>query len=164
MAIRNVVTRGYGAGASIAFVTTRGYSVGEAVEVIPTQPVGGWDKLSQFDDHILRKRREDEESERKRQEIRDIESPVDLEIAQILQRDERQAEREKQLSDLEQLVTTTFSNADLPDIREFSERVEKAFIRASVQGNFSALEAFEREFERAREEEEFLLMAMIMLE
>ncbi len=28
MAIRNVVTRGYGAGASIAFVVTRGYSIG----------------------------------------------------------------------------------------------------------------------------------------
>lgn len=31
MAIRNIVTRGYGAGASIAFVVTRGYSIGEDV-------------------------------------------------------------------------------------------------------------------------------------
>jgi hypothetical protein len=28
VAIRNVVTRGYGAGASIAFVVTRGYTIG----------------------------------------------------------------------------------------------------------------------------------------
>jgi len=33
MAIRNIVTRGYGAGATIAFVTTRGYSIGEAIVV-----------------------------------------------------------------------------------------------------------------------------------
>jgi len=31
MAIRNVVTRGYGPGATIGFVVTRGYSAGEAV-------------------------------------------------------------------------------------------------------------------------------------
>ncbi len=36
MAIRNVVTRGYGAGATIAFVVTRGYSIGEeAVALVP---------------------------------------------------------------------------------------------------------------------------------
>ena len=33
MAIRNVVTRGYGAGASIPFVVTRGYTIGEAAIV-----------------------------------------------------------------------------------------------------------------------------------
>ncbi|MGE5165133.1 MAG: hypothetical protein ACM3IH_14065 [Sphingobacteriales bacterium] len=35
MAIRNVVTRGYGAGASIAFVVTRGYSIGAAAASVP---------------------------------------------------------------------------------------------------------------------------------
>ena len=34
MAIRNVVTRGYGAGASIAFVVTRGYSIGVPAPVV----------------------------------------------------------------------------------------------------------------------------------
>lgn len=33
MAIRNVVTRGYGAGASIPFVVTRGYTIGAALDV-----------------------------------------------------------------------------------------------------------------------------------
>lgn len=33
MAIRNVVTRGVGAGASIPFVVTRGYSIGAAVSI-----------------------------------------------------------------------------------------------------------------------------------
>lgn len=36
MAIRNVVTRGYGAGASIAFVVTRGYSIGEDINPAKT--------------------------------------------------------------------------------------------------------------------------------
>ena len=31
MAIRNVVTRGYGSGATIPFVVTRGYTIGEVV-------------------------------------------------------------------------------------------------------------------------------------
>lgn len=33
MAIRNVVTRGYGAGASIPFVVTRGYSISLVVAI-----------------------------------------------------------------------------------------------------------------------------------
>ncbi len=39
MAIRNVVTRGYGAGATIAFVVTRGYTIGPSG--VPSAAVGG---------------------------------------------------------------------------------------------------------------------------
>lgn len=44
MAIRNVVTRGFGAGASIAFVSTRGYSIGGAVipPVVAAVTAGGF--------------------------------------------------------------------------------------------------------------------------
>ncbi len=35
MAIRNVVTRGYGSGATIPFVITRGYSIEEVVVLVP---------------------------------------------------------------------------------------------------------------------------------
>lgn len=38
MAIRNVVTRGYGAGATIPFVVTRGYTIGEEIVVVPLVP------------------------------------------------------------------------------------------------------------------------------
>ena len=34
MAIRNVVTRGYSAGATIPFVVTRGYTIGVAVVIV----------------------------------------------------------------------------------------------------------------------------------
>jgi hypothetical protein len=44
------------------------------------------------------------------------------------------------------------------------ERVGGAYLRALEQGNFSSLQAFEREMERAREEEEFLLLAIAMLD
>lgn len=51
MAIRNVVVRGYGPGASIAFVVTRGYIVG-----IPTASIGGVTALTEpvvvADSHI----------------------------------------------------------------------------------------------------------------
>lgn len=37
MAVRNVVQRGYGAGASIPFVVLRGYSTNESVATLKTQ-------------------------------------------------------------------------------------------------------------------------------
>lgn len=46
MAIRNVVTRGYGAGASIAFVVTRGYSIGAGV---PSVDISGDTALTESD-------------------------------------------------------------------------------------------------------------------
>jgi len=136
----------------------------DAGEPEVTAPSGGWDKLSQFDDHIKRKREQEQQRQSNLEAINRIESPVDSEIAKILQADVRQAETEKRLKDLEQLVAKSFRNEDLPRVREFNERVAKAFVRANVQGNFSAIQAFEREMERAIEEEEFLLMALLLLE
>ena len=164
MAVRNVVTRGYGAGASIAFVVTRGYSVGEAVEVVIETPTGGWMFVGVFDDFRRRKIEDEEERKEKEQQIAVIESPVDREIANILQSEQRIADREKELQRLESLVAQSFSNKDLPLAKAYNERVAKAFVRAAVQGNFSAVEALEREMERAREDEEFLLLAMVMLQ
>ena len=45
MAIRNVVTRGYGAGATIPFVVTRGYTIGAGV---PSVDIGGATALSEL--------------------------------------------------------------------------------------------------------------------
>ena len=135
-----------------------------AEEAAVSTPTGGWDKLSQFDDHIQKKRREDEEQQQIFEQIREIESPVDSEIARILQADAKREQTEQRLADLEQLVARNFRNEDLPKVKAFSEKVARAFIRANVQGNFSAIQAFERELERAIEEDEFLLMALIMLE
>jgi len=141
-----------------------GFIAREAAQEVVTAPVGGWDKLSQFDGHLERKRREEEEQERRKAEIDAIQSKLDRDIARIFARQQKQEQREKQLADLEQLIAINFNNADLPKVREFSQTVERAFVRAQQQGNISAVEAFEREFEQAREEEDFLLLAMIMLQ
>lgn len=132
--------------------------------ITSTQPSGGWDLLKVFDRHIQRKHDEDDERRQVLEEIEQIISPVDLEIAKLLQQDQKAEAREKQLSDLEQLVARNFRNKDLPAIKEFNENVAKALVRASVQGNYSALEAFEREMERALEEDEFLFMALAVLD
>lgn len=129
-----------------------------------TAPTGGWEKLSQFDDHIQRKREQEQQRQKTLEAIEQIESPVDLEIARLLQKDAQTAETEQRLASLEQLIAINFRNADLPKVKAFNEKVAKAFVRASVQGNFSAIQAFERELERAIEEEEFLLIMLIMLE
>ena len=47
--------------------------------------------------------------------------------------------------------------------REYNEVVAKAFSRAMELQTFSAIEAFERELDRAIEEENFLLLAMTVL-
>ncbi len=48
MAIRNVVTRGYGAGATIAFVSTRGYTIGAAA-VVPSAALSRMAGRDSFD-------------------------------------------------------------------------------------------------------------------
>lgn len=161
MAIRNVVTRGYGAGASIAFVVTRGYGAGVAVAVVPT---GGWIFLSMFDAFRQRKVEDEEQRKKRLEAINKIDNDLDREIAQHLQQDLQKEDRERELQKLESLVAQSFSNQDLPLARAYNERVAKAFVRVAVQGNFSAIEALEREMERVREEEEVLLLALALLE
>ena len=51
MAIRTVVTRGYGSGASIALVTTRGYGVVEAV--VSEDFFGAGDDQRKEEDEII---------------------------------------------------------------------------------------------------------------
>lgn len=65
-------------------------------------------------------------------EYRDIESPVDREIAELMGRKEASA-----------------------------YGVEKAYDRAFKQGNYSSIEALKREISRAEEEEDFLMIAIM---
>ena len=53
MSIRNVVTRGYSAGATIPFVVTRGYTIGEAIEEVVDEFFFGPDDILQDDDTII---------------------------------------------------------------------------------------------------------------
>ena len=133
----------------------------EAVEVV-TQPSGGWDFMMKFEDFREKRDRDKAERDKIREEITEIESDVDREIARILQKDLKNEARERELKDLELLVATTFRNEDIPKAKIHG--VAKEFVRAAVQGNFSAMEALEREMDRIREDEEFLMLAMVILD
>ena len=120
---------------------------------------GGWGFMMKFEDFREKRDKEEEEREKVREEIEAIKDDTDREIAQILQKDLSLEAREKELKDLEILVSTTFQ----ADNSELTSNVAKAFARAAVQKNHSAMEALERELDREREEDEFLMIAMMML-
>lgn len=124
---------------------------------------GGWGFLNSYDSYRQKKERDKRRLKRLLEEIKALESPIDREIAEILHKDTTEDTRLEQLAELERMVASSFRNSELEKARTYSERVAKAYVRANVQGNFSALEALEREIERAREEEEFLLIAIAAL-
>ena len=117
---------------------------------------GGWAALNAYEAYQQRKKRR----RREREEIlKSIPDEVDREIAAFMHPDPR----EQEIAELDRLVADTFRNDELKLAKEYSERVAKAYVRAAMQHNFSALEAFEREMDRAREEDEFLLIALSLL-
>ena len=132
----------------------------EVVEVTP--PTGGWDFLQAFDVFRDKRERDEEERDKIRELVEDIEDAETREIAQILQRDRITEAREQELQALEVLVSESFRHEDMSNAR--AHGVAKAFGRAAAQRNFSALEALERELDRIREEDEFLLLAMVILD
>lgn len=124
------------------------------------QPSGGWLFLNQYEAEQRRRRAR----ARKRKELEEaseqIEDALDRNIALLMREQEAKDEKRK---DLERLGSLAKQNADLEAARAYSERVATAFARAVTQGNYSALEALDRELRRASEEEEFLLTAIMML-
>jgi len=117
----------------------------------------------EFEDFREKRDKDKEEREKIREEIQAIQDETDREIAQFLQKDIALEAREKELKDLEVLVATTFRNEDIVKAKALSEGVAKAFVRAAVQSNRSSIEALEREMDQIREDEEFLLIAMVVL-
>jgi len=127
--------------------------------VVAISPSGGWIVRDVFDTLADRKRRKLEALREKLEEIEEIPG-IDGEIAVLLHKDDEKELIESSLKELENLV----KSASRTQIEQgFNEKVAKAFTRASIQGNFSALQAFEREMERVREEEAFFLIAAVMI-
>jgi len=125
-----------------------GYAPSVVVSSDAVRPAGGWKTHGAYDayDRYLRRKKQ----------LAAIESPIDREIASLMDEDK--------VTQIERIVAESYSEQDLEAIRRYSERVAKAYERAYRQGNYSAYMAFEREMERAREEEEFLLLAMMLLQ
>ena len=145
-------TNAGGSDASNAFSVT----VTEVVADDETPTGGFW-----FDyDRELRKRKQErKERERLEEEAKQIQDRLEREIALEFRKQETELARVKELKRLAVLAEEHRKaiHANL------SDKVIKAADRAVRQGNYSAMEAFEREVFRAREEEEFLIMALNLI-
>lgn len=165
MAIRTVVTRGYGAGASIALVATRGYIAGPEIISTAVRPAGGWEQgfASIFDRFTAEKREKRQERRIARQEIKKIKDETDAEIARLMHEILEYDARTQEMDQLEEMMRKHDTRVERAVLREFNEDVEIAYGRAMKLGTFASAEAFERAMERALEEEEFLLLAIATL-
>lgn len=133
------------------------FTVSDDVQPVDSQFSGGYGALNAYNAWRQRKRRRDEERKRLLEQLEDIEDELDREIAELIHSDD-----EPEVEELREIVVNAFSDADAELVRDYSERVSKAFIRAATQQNYSALMAFHREMDRAMEEEEFLLMSVLL--
>ena len=127
-------------------------------------PSGGWKprwgfKYS-YEEHLLRSRVEAEKRLLREEEAEQISDEVTREIAEFLREQEAQQERD---AELEILLEFSRQYKEATASRLMGQRVGKAYERAARQGNRSAVEALERELARASEEEEFLMIAMMMV-
>ncbi len=130
------------------------------VVVVAGRRGGGWQFMMDFD--VFRKKRDDDEEKRKKDlaKVKALKDKTDREIGELLQRQIQKEARVKQIRELERLVAKTTAQ-DLIDAK--AHNVAQAFARAALQKNFSAIEALEREMDRKIEEEDFLMLALVIL-
>lgn len=135
-------------------------STGEEEEDAPT---GGYGALNYYSSYLQRKKRRERERKKLMLEVNKLHG-TDLEIAKLLHKKLEWEARDKEIAELEELVQEADVNRGRDDLAEISEDIANAFTRAYMQGNFSAFEAFEREMETYMEEEDFMMLAMVMLQ
>jgi len=138
-----------------------GTDAAEVVVVAPA-PTGGWSGRDWYDPYRTRKDRDDERRRQANAEIKDLQG-IDGDIARLMHKKIDRDDRNAEIAELERLVAKSYSKEQATEAKVYNERVAKAYVRAALQANFSALEAFEREMEQAREEEDFLVLAMMIL-
>lgn len=125
------------------------------------QPTGGWLSLINTYEMQLARRREDARRRRELEaETERIEDATDREIAQLLRVQEAKDDKRKALADLGRIAK---QNADLEGARLYSEQVAEAYARVLETGNRRAIAALDQELQKAREEEEALLMQMFLM-
>lgn len=112
-----------------------------------------------YDREYIRRKAKQEELEEARRKAKLLQNAIDREIAELLQAEEKEKARLEELKRLSELAnkhqrTVTF---------ELGQNVAKAAQRAQKQGNFSAMEALERNLRIAKEEEEFLFQALTLI-
>lgn len=124
------------------------------------QASGGWLFLNTYEAEQQRRRARDKKRKELEDESEQIQDELDRAIALELRKQEATDDKRKDFDRLKELAK---ANADLEAARQYSERVGTAYARVLAQGNYSAIEALDRELKRAQEEEEFLLTAIMML-
>ena len=159
MSIRSVVTRGYATGGSIALVVVRGYG-------FETRSGGArpWAMLGIYDRYSEEKRQREAEQRQVHEKVRAIKDKTDAEIARHMHEQLEYEARTEEIGKLEVLVKAGHDQREAELARAYNAGVAKAYERALQIGTFAAVEAFEREMERAMEEEEFLLLAIVTLQ
>jgi hypothetical protein len=128
--------------------------------VSDSQSSGGWLFLNTYELELKRRRKREKERRELEEETEQIQDALDRQIAQLMR--EQEAIDDKR-QDFERLAKLAKESADLEAARQYSERVAKALERAITKGNYSALEALDRELRRAREDEIFLMEAIMLL-
>jgi len=124
-------------------------------------PVGGW--LTVYDPYLAKMQRRKDKRQARQVELDKLEG-TDREIARILHKDLEYEARTLEIAQLDALVQSMDVNAERSRLTaDVGAGIAATFTKAYMQSNFSALEAFERELEDAREEEEFLFLAIALV-
>lgn len=112
-----------------------------------------------FEAEQLRRRKKHKELLELEEKAEQLQNKLDRELALELRQEEKNRER---IAELRRLAELAKDNEEA--IEDLGERVTKAYKRAILQYNYSAMEALEREIKRAKEEEDWLIsIAMELL-
>jgi predicted nucleic acid-binding protein len=128
-------------------------SLGEAPHT--ESNAGGWAfylRYEQERDRRRRKRLEELEAEEAIQEL----PPVEKEIAELLQRQEKHDERKAEIERLKKLVQ------EHSDAKELPPRVAKAFYGAQARQTVSSLLKLDKELKQMMEDEEYLVLMLLL--
>jgi len=120
---------------------------------------GGWWPPWWKDEHD-RRRKERRRLEERREESERIQDRLDREIAIVEREIEQESQRAAELARLK-AAAEKYGRQATEDA--YNERVALALDRAIQQGNYSALEALEREMARSEDEMEFFLLAVTLI-
>lgn len=133
-----------------------------AAATVVDESSGGWSNYFDvnYEREIVRRRRQRLEQRELEQETEAIPNEIDREIALLLRDQEAKAAKRAELDRLRILADSL--KAEEARLA-YGERVAQALDRAMAKGSFSALEALDREIQRAREEEESVILASIMI-
>ncbi len=131
-----------------------------SISVVENEAAGGWLFLNAWEAEQRKRKARDKRRRELEEETEQIQDALDRQIAQLLR--EQEAKDDKR-EDFKRTAELARANADIEAARQYSERVATAYARVIAQGNYSAIEALERELRRAAEEEEFMLQALMVL-